>query len=103
MQIKADEIGFDWDEGNLDKSRRKHGVTPEEAESVFLDENSLVFPDKPHSETEARLIVVGKSDKNRNLFIVFTLRREKVRIISARRMHKKEVEKYGKIKKNTKI
>lgn len=88
MQIKADEVEFDWDEGNLDKSRRKHGVTPEEAEGVFLDEKSLIV--------EERFIIVGKSDKNRNLFIVFTLRREKIRIISARRMHKEEVEKYGK-------
>ena len=88
MQIKVDAVEFDWDEGNLDKSRRKHDVTPEEAESVFLDENSLVV--------EERFILVGKSDKNRNLFIVFTLRKEKVRIISARRMHKEEVEKYGK-------
>lgn len=95
MQVKADEVEFDWDEGNLDKSRRKHGVTPEEAESVFLDEKSLII--------EERFIIVGKSNEDRNLFIVFTLRKEKVRIISARRMHKKEVEKYGKIKENSQI
>ncbi len=73
------------------------GVTPEEAESVFVDENSFVIPDKPHSKTEDRFILVGKSDKKRNLFIVFTMRRDKVRIISARNMHKEEVGKYGKI------
>ncbi|MBI3558802.1 BrnT family toxin [Candidatus Gottesmanbacteria bacterium] len=95
MQIKTDEVEFDWDEGNLDKSRRKQGVVPEEAESVFLDEKSLIV--------EERFIIVGKSSENRNLFIVFTVRKEKIRIISARRMHKKEVEKYEEIKKNTKI
>lgn len=88
MQVKADEVEFDWDEGNLDKSRRKHGVTPEEAESVFLDEKSLII--------EERFIIVGRSNEDRNLFIVFTIREEKIRIISARRMHKEEVEKYGK-------
>ncbi len=92
---------FDWDEGNLDKSRRKHGATPEEAESVFIDENSLTIPDKPHSEMEKRLVIIGKSILERYLYVVFTLRRNKVRIISARRMHREEVEKYDKIKKNS--
>lgn len=97
MKVKDQEVTFDWDEGNLDKSRRKHGVTPEEAESVFDDKNSLIISDKPHSKTEDRFVIVGKSQKNRNLFIVFTTRSEKIRIISARRMHKEEVKKYGKI------
>lgn len=88
---------FDWDVGNLDKSRRKHGVTPEESESVFTDEQSLVIPDTPHSKKEDRFVIVGKSDKKRYLFIVFAKRKEKIRIISARRMHKEEVKKYGKM------
>ena len=94
---------FDWDSGNLDKSRRKHEVTPAESETVFLDENALVIPDEGHFVEEERFIILGKSDKNRDLFIVFTLRGHKIRIISARRMHREEVEKYGKIKKDTKI
>lgn len=97
MKVRDRELAFEWDEGNSDKSRRKHGITPEEAESVFIDEHSLIIPDEPHSKTEDRFVIVGKSDKNRNLFIVFTTRRGKIRIISARGMHKKEVEKYGKI------
>lgn len=95
MKIQNGVLEFDWDEGNLDKSRRKHDITPEESESVFLDDNSIVIPDEPHSETEARFVIVGKSDKNRNLFVIFTIRVGKIRIISARRMHKKEVTKYG--------
>lgn len=90
-------ILFEWDDGNLDKSRRKHGVTPEEAETVFADEHSFVILDKLHSKIEDRFIIVGKSDKKRSLFIVFTKRKEKIRIISGRGMHKKEVQKYGKI------
>ncbi len=97
MKGKDQEVAFEWDKGNLDKSRRKHGVTPEEAESVFTDETSFVILDNAHSKIENRFIIVGKSVKNRNLFIVFTTRKEKIRIISARGMHKKEVEKYGKI------
>ncbi len=97
MKVKDQELAFEWDKGNLDKNRRKHGITQEEAETVFADENSLIIPDKPHSKIEDRFAIVGKSDKNRNLFIVFTMRKEKIRIISGRRMHKKEVEKYGKI------
>lgn len=103
MQVKTDQVEFEWDEGNLNKNRRKHKVTPEEAESVFVDNDSLVVPDMSHSSIEKRFILVGKSSKYRNLFVSFTLRKDKVRIISARRMHRKEVEKYDKIKKNTKI
>ncbi|MBI3577429.1 BrnT family toxin [Candidatus Gottesmanbacteria bacterium] len=96
MKVKSEELTFEWDEGNLDKSRRKHGVTPEEAESVLVDETSLIIPDQRHSKIENRFIVVGSSDKKRNVFIVFTMRKGKIRVISARRMHKKEVQRYGK-------
>lgn len=103
MTAKDEHVAFEWDEGNLNKSRRKHGVTPEEAENVFSDEHSLIIPDDVHSKIEDRFIIVGKSDKNRNLFIVFTTRKDKIRIISGRGMHRKEIEKYEKIKKNTNI
>lgn len=97
MTVKDQAAAFEWDEGNLNKSRHKHGVTPEEAESIFIDEHSFIILDRLHSKIEDRFIIVGKSVKNGNLFIVFTMRREKIRIISARRMHKEEVKKYGKI------
>lgn len=97
MRVKDQEIAFEWDKGNSDKSRRKHGVTPEEAESVFSDKHSLIIPDISHSKTENRFVIVGKSDKNKNLFIVFTSRNKNIRIISARCMHKEEIKKYGKI------
>ena len=103
MRPKPGIISFDWDEGNLDKSRRKHGVTPEETESVFSDENGFILPDERHSDQEDRQVLFGKSDQQRHLFVVFTIRDSKVRIISARRMHQKEVEKYEKIKKDTDI
>lgn len=88
---------FEWDKWNLDKSYFKHGVTPKETEEVFIDDKSLRIPDLKHSQTEERFIIVGKTLESKNLFIVFVIRNNKVRVISARRMHKKEVEKYEKI------
>jgi|SRR3989344_7706587 len=103
MKLKSGIFAFEWDKGNLDKSRRKHGVTPEEAESVFFDADGCIRPDERHSEKEERQVILGKSDRQRILFVTFTIRNGKIRIISARRMHRKEVEKYETIKKDTKI
>ncbi len=103
MKVKDQESAFDWDDGNLDKSCRKHGVTPEETESIFVDKEAYVFPDVRHSEKENRFVILGKSDQNRNLFVIFTVRDDKIRIISARRMHRKEVIKYDKAKKSTEV
>lgn len=105
MQIKGKVAEFEWDKWNLNKSYFKHGVTPKETEEVFFDETSLILPDLKHSQDEKRFIVVGKTLGNNNLFIAFVFRKEKVRVISARRMHREEVLKYEKfkIKKGTKI
>lgn len=103
MQVKKKIVEFEWDKWNLDKSYFKHGVTPKETEEVFIDDESIVLPDLKHSQKEDRFIIVGKSLSKRDLFIIFTPRGSKTRVISARRMHKKEVEQYAKAKKNTKI
>ena len=105
MQIrsKSKVLRFEWDKWNLDKSYIKHGILPKEAEEIFIDSESIVLPDVEHSQKEERFIIIGKTLSKSNLFIVFTFRGQKVRIISARKMHKKEVERYEKIKKNTKI
>ena len=103
VQVKADQIEFEWDEGNLDKNYKKHGVTPEEVEEVFLDENLGIVPDIKHSGSEVRLIALGKTKNDRSLFVVFTNRKEKIRIVSVRRMHRKEVLKYERAKNNTKV
>lgn len=96
-------IEFEWDEGNLDKSYRKHGVTIQETEEIFISEQLYVAKDIKHSEIEERFIAFGKTNEGKYLFVVFTFRYEKVRIISARRIHKKEVEKYEKAKEDTKV
>ena len=83
--------GFDWDKGNARKNE-KHNVSMAEAEQVFFNEPLLVLEDSKHSNLEPRFHALGKSDYKRQLHITFTLRQagEKIRIISARDMHKKE-------------
>lgn len=103
MQFKSEVIEFEWDKWNLDKNYFKHGVKPKETEEVFVDEWSFVVPDAKHSQKEERFIMVGKTLDKANLFIAFVFRGKKVRVISARKMHRKEVLKYEKIKESTKI
>lgn len=95
--------GFEWDKWNLDKSYQKHNISPKEAEEVFVDDNSLVLPDIKHSQKEDRFIIIGRITSGLNLFVVFAVRGKNIRIISARKMHRKEVLIYEKIKKNSKI
>lgn len=92
---------FEWDKGNLDKSYEKHGISLKETEEIFISEELFVLPDIKHSQKEERFIALGRTQDGKNLFVIFTLRDKKIRIISARRMHKKEVERYEKVKKNT--
>lgn len=88
---------FDWDKGNIDKNFFTHGVTNKEVEAVFTNEPLLVFPDVRHSAQEERLEALGKTDEGRRLFVVFTIRKKKVRIISARDMNRKEEAMYENI------
>ncbi|VAW51151.1 FIG01006001: hypothetical protein [hydrothermal vent metagenome] len=91
MANLTDITGFDWDEGNARKNE-KHNVSMAEAEQVFFNAPLLVLEDSKHSKKEPRFHALGKSDEKRQLHITFTLRQtgEKIRIISARDMHKKE-------------
>ena len=81
---------FDWDKWNADKIRKKHKVQFSEAEEVFLTPEFMVLPDPTHSISEKRYIALGKTRIGRLLFVVFTQRDKKIRIISARDMNKKE-------------
>lgn len=82
--------GFDWDDGNSSKNWLKHQVSKRESEQTFFNEPVIVFQDIQHSESETRFFLLGKTDKNRLLMIVFTIRGELIRVISARDMSKKE-------------
>lgn len=86
--------GFDWDKGNFEKNWLTHQVTPQEAEQVFFNSPLLVAADMAHSQSEKRYLVLGKTDKNRLLFVAFTIRKRLVRVISARDMNRKEKKAY---------
>lgn len=93
-------VTFEWDEGNDVKNYTKHGVSAQEAESVFQDQSRLDFDDPLHSRVEKRFISVGHSSRPRFLLVAWTLRGDRVRIISARPASRKEREVYEeKIKK----
>ena len=81
---------FNWDKGNRNKDWTKHKVSDIECEEVFFNIPLVAFPDKTHSKSEDRHYLLGKTNENRLLFIVFTMRGSKIRIISARDMKKKE-------------
>lgn len=89
-------VSFDWDEGNIEKNWKKHSIHYKEAEEVFLNRTLKVFEDTKHSDKEERLLAYGTTDLGRKLTIVFTVRKQKIRIISARDMNKKEVAVYEK-------
>ncbi len=84
--------GFDWDAANARKSEDKHGVTQVEAEQVFFNVPVIQVPDVKHSEAELRFHILGKTNEGRLLHITFTLRfgGRKIRVISARAMHRTE-------------
>ncbi|MBT3191314.1 MAG: BrnT family toxin [Verrucomicrobia bacterium] len=82
--------GFDWDEGNVEKNWISHQVTPQEAEQLFFNRPLLVDEDVKHSRAEKRYLVLGQTDEDRPLFIAFTVRERRLRVISARDMLRKE-------------
>ena len=81
--------GFEWDKGNEQKNV-KHGVTPAEAEQVFLNEPLVVLDDRKHSGNEQRFHALGHTSEGRLLHVTFTIRTTMIRVISARDMHRKE-------------
>ena len=86
----------------LEKTK-KHQVEDKEAEEIFFDKHRFIFKDKVHSGREERFRILGKTKKSRLLFVVFTIRNTKLRIISARDINKKEVYLYEKKIKTTKV
>ena len=86
--------GFEWDEGNITKNWEKHDVSVVECEQIFFNKPLIVKRDKKHSILENRYYVLGRTNMNRLLFAVFTIRKNKIRIISARDMTDSEIERY---------
>ncbi len=92
-------IGFEWDQHNAKKNWKKHKVTPAECEQYFFNRPLIIADDIEHSQSENRFYTLGKTDMNRRLFIVFTIRNDLIRIISARSMSRKEQRSYEKYEK----
>ena len=82
--------GFDLDKHNSEKIKTKHNVTLVECEQVFFNLPIIAGDEEKHSKAENRFYVLGQTDAGRLLFLVFTVRKEKLRVISARDMNKKE-------------
>ena len=81
---------FEWDQNKDEINQKKHGVTFNEASTVFGDSLALTFYDPEHSEDEERLLTFGVSIFNKHLIVSHTERDHKMRIISAREMEKSE-------------
>jgi uncharacterized DUF497 family protein len=92
-------IGFDWDDANTDKNWHRHKVTPEEAEDVFFHDPFVVRSDIRHSKSEKRYLALGQTGAGRRLYVVFTVRRKLIRVISARDMNRRESEAYARYEK----
>ena len=83
-------IGFDWDKGNINKNEEKHGIKWQVIEEIFFNTPLLLLRDSQHSNDECRCFALGNTNENIKLFVVFTKRENKIRVISARVMNKKE-------------
>ena len=91
-----DEVRFEWDEAKSRRNQRKHGVTFEEAQTIFFDEKALRFHDPDHSAEEDRFLMLGVSFQLRVLIVCHCYRASDtvIRIISARKADKQEEAEY---------
>jgi len=87
-------LSFEWDERKAKTNLAKHGVSFEEASTVFGDPLSLTIPDPAHSQVEIRWIVLGQSHQRKLLVVAHTDRGDTIRIISARRATRRERKSY---------
>ncbi len=90
------DIKFDWDKSKALLNKKKHGVSFDEAVTVFYDDHALEFQDPDHSQDEDRFFIVGLSFRTRVLLVSHCLRKSGslIRIISARKATKEEAKKY---------
>ena len=95
--------GFEWDTGNASKNRIKHKVDDKECEEIFTNQPVRIFDDQVHSKNESRYGALGKTNRARKLIVFFTVRNNKIRIISARNQGLKDRKVYEEIEKKFKI
>jgi uncharacterized DUF497 family protein len=94
MSDGAEATEFDWDGGNAEKNWLRHRVSQSESEQVFFNRPLVAAEDGPHSLGEVRHYALGSTDAGRLLFVAYTLRGERIRIISARDMTRRERKEY---------
>jgi len=87
---------FEWDPKKAESNARKHGVTFDEASTVFGDPIGLLMPDPDHALNEERYLVLGMSNQQRLLVVAFAERPPRTRLISARRAKPRELRRYEK-------
>ncbi len=93
-------VGFDWDDGNMLKNEIRHKLKRQTIEELFFNEPLVAVEDKKHSdETECRCLALGHIDDGRLISVIFTKRGDKIRVISARAISKKERKFYEKFTK----
>lgn len=88
-------MDFEWNKSKAAINLTKHGVSFEEASTVFDDPLSEIVSDPDHSIEECRWVITGTSDQGRLLVVAFTERGDKTRIISAREATRREVRDYA--------
>ena len=86
--------GFEWDDGNQGKNWERHEVFDTECEEVFFNDPLVAGADPRHSKRERRYFALGRTDAGRALFVAFTIRKDRIRVISARDMNNAELRKY---------
>ncbi len=85
---------YEWDQSKATANFKKHGISFEEAKTVFDNILAVIFDDEAHSVGEKREIIIGHSKNNRLLLIAFTERSNAIRIVSARLATRREGEDY---------
>ena len=92
-------VNFEWDERKNQSNQKKHGVSFEEAVTVFFDPNQLSIPDIVHSEDEERWVTIGMSKKLKTLVVIHLSLTDRsaqtIRVISARKADKEERTQYA--------
>jgi uncharacterized DUF497 family protein len=92
MKLIPSQLEFNWDDGNFNKNLDRHNVSTKEAEQLFF--NTPLFLYGLPFTSEKRYKALGRSNANRKLLAIFTLRNGKIRIISIRDMSRKERNEY---------
>ena len=83
-------LGFEWDDGNIHKNEKKHGLKWSIIEEIFFNDPLLIVEDFKHSEKECRCVALGINNGGELITVIFTVRAQRIRVISARMMSKKE-------------